>query len=219
MRGNDQGAMAAIVRENIKHWREVRGITQAGLAQMLDDLGRPIPVASVAKIESGDRRIDVDDLAAIAEALAIPPTSLIANTASRRVVATVGETLEAAKRAEFSLADYNRRRLDLAIAADDLWQEGDELDDTTRAQMMAVLHVGPLRLAMTYETDANPDAQRAVTVEEASAMLDSQTIPNDPLGTYMDSTRFRGEQEARLIVHAAMSEKGERADGERQEAP
>lgn len=52
-------------------------MTQAELSERLRTLGRAIPTASIGRMESGDRRIDVDDLMAISYALDVSPLSLL----------------------------------------------------------------------------------------------------------------------------------------------
>lgn len=79
VRGNDPGEASKRLRENIKRVRAERGMTQAALADELARVGRPIPLASIAKIEAGDRRVDVDDLVALAEALGAPFDQLLAD--------------------------------------------------------------------------------------------------------------------------------------------
>jgi transcriptional regulator with XRE-family HTH domain len=82
LRGNDAGPVGAAVAENVKRLRHAQRLTQADLAERLRELGRPIPLASVAKLEAGDRRIDVDDVAALARALRVPVSTLIATSAT-----------------------------------------------------------------------------------------------------------------------------------------
>ena len=52
-------------------------ITQGELSSRLEALGRPIPTASIGRLESGDRRVDVDDLMALAVALEVSPVALL----------------------------------------------------------------------------------------------------------------------------------------------
>lgn len=48
-----------------------------GLSERLETLGRPIPPLGLRRIEAGTRRVDVDDLVAIAIALGVSPASLL----------------------------------------------------------------------------------------------------------------------------------------------
>lgn len=52
-------------------------MTQAELAKVLANNDHPIPVSSIGRIESGDRRVEVDDLMALAIALGVTPVALL----------------------------------------------------------------------------------------------------------------------------------------------
>jgi len=68
-------ATGTAVARNI---RRLRGDMQyVKLAARLEDLGRPIPTLGLRKIESGGRRVDVDDLVALAVALEVSPETLL----------------------------------------------------------------------------------------------------------------------------------------------
>lgn len=47
------------------------------LAARLEELGRPIPTLGLRKIESYERRVDADDLVALAAALGVSPITLL----------------------------------------------------------------------------------------------------------------------------------------------
>jgi transcriptional regulator with XRE-family HTH domain len=67
------------VAEAIRRFRrgENQDITTAELSRRLTALGQPIPDTGITKTEKGDRRVDVDDLAAIALALGVTPNTLM----------------------------------------------------------------------------------------------------------------------------------------------
>lgn len=71
------GPLARQVARAVQRVREDRGVTYAELAERLADAGRPIPVLGLSRLERGDRRIDLDELVAIARALRVPPIWLI----------------------------------------------------------------------------------------------------------------------------------------------
>ncbi len=52
-------------------------MTQRDLSLRLGELGRPMLPTAIAKIEKGQRRVDVDDLVAIAVALNVAPSRLL----------------------------------------------------------------------------------------------------------------------------------------------
>lgn len=61
----------------MKRLREGRRLSYVDLSRRLDDVGRPIPPLGLRRIEAGDRRIDVDDLAALALALEVSPLAIL----------------------------------------------------------------------------------------------------------------------------------------------
>lgn len=69
--------MGAAVAANIRRLRRRRDLSQQQLAELLEKLGRPLRASAVMKIESGDRRVDVDDLVAFAVALNVPLAALL----------------------------------------------------------------------------------------------------------------------------------------------
>lgn len=73
----EKGHVAQSVATNVKAVRDRRGLSQQQLAARLGELGRPMQASAVAKIESGARRVDVDDLAALAVALNVAVARLL----------------------------------------------------------------------------------------------------------------------------------------------
>lgn len=72
---NPLGPTGEHVRANVAR---LRGRTQyKELAERLSALGRPIPPLGLRRIEAGERRVDADDLMALAVALGVPPNSLL----------------------------------------------------------------------------------------------------------------------------------------------
>ena len=65
------------VRENVGRIRKGRGMTQVDLAAALLATDRPLGVSAINEIENGARRVDVDDLTALAVALGVNPNALL----------------------------------------------------------------------------------------------------------------------------------------------
>lgn len=63
------------VRERIKELRG--GMQYKELSERLSDLGRPIAPLGLRRIEAGERRVDVDDLVALAVAFGVSPLTLL----------------------------------------------------------------------------------------------------------------------------------------------
>jgi 8-oxo-dGTP pyrophosphatase MutT (NUDIX family) len=65
------------VMANLKQLREARKLSYRELSDELTRLGRPVPTLGLARIERGERRVDADDLVALAIALRVNPTALL----------------------------------------------------------------------------------------------------------------------------------------------
>ena len=71
------GSTGDVVRQNVRTLREQRKMTYVELTETLDTLGRPIPVLGLRRLEAGERRVDVDDLIALAEVFGVTPSVLL----------------------------------------------------------------------------------------------------------------------------------------------
>jgi hypothetical protein len=75
--GNPLGPVGGNVMDNVRLIREGRGLSYARLSGRLSELGRSIAVLGLARIERGERRVDADDLVALALALDVNPAALL----------------------------------------------------------------------------------------------------------------------------------------------
>ncbi|MDF3144849.1 MULTISPECIES: helix-turn-helix transcriptional regulator [unclassified Streptomyces] len=57
--------------------RTERGLAQRELAARVTALGRPMTNTMLSRIERAQRRCDIDDLVALAQALRVPPLTLL----------------------------------------------------------------------------------------------------------------------------------------------
>jgi transcriptional regulator with XRE-family HTH domain len=71
------GPTGETVRANIRALRAARRLSQADVAAKATAAGRPCRRVMIAKIELGYRRVDVDDLTALAAALGVRPEQLL----------------------------------------------------------------------------------------------------------------------------------------------
>jgi transcriptional regulator with XRE-family HTH domain len=108
----DVGPDGRVVADNIKRIRHVREISLREMESRLRELGRPIHATGLVRIEQYQRRVDIDDLAAIAEVLGVPPARLLA--AGDYAEDMHRELLERLDRIERMLIDDGQRRLDPA---------------------------------------------------------------------------------------------------------
>lgn len=74
---SELGATGTTAAQNVKRLREQHGLSYAELSRTLEEIGRPIPPLGLRRIETGDRRIDTDDLVALAIALRSSPVTFL----------------------------------------------------------------------------------------------------------------------------------------------
>lgn len=74
---NELGAAAERVAANVKRFRFARRLTTVQLAAAVTAEGRQMYATTVTKIEKLQRRVDVDDLVALAAALGVDPVLLL----------------------------------------------------------------------------------------------------------------------------------------------
>jgi transcriptional regulator with XRE-family HTH domain len=73
----DAGPIGSAVAANIERLRESQNLSYAELSRRLDELGRPIAPLGLTRIRDQKRRVDVDDLVALALALDVSPATLL----------------------------------------------------------------------------------------------------------------------------------------------
>ena len=71
------GTTGETVRANVARVRNKLGFTLRDVADRLTDIGHPMAHNTVSEIERGARRVDVDDLMALAAALDASPAALL----------------------------------------------------------------------------------------------------------------------------------------------
>lgn len=74
----DPGPVARRVIDNVKRLRREQGLSLVALSTRLTELGHTIAASGIQRIESGKRRVDPDDLVALAAALDVAPVTLLA---------------------------------------------------------------------------------------------------------------------------------------------
>jgi transcriptional regulator with XRE-family HTH domain len=71
------GPIGVAVAQNVERLRESRNLSYAELSRRLTEKGRPIAPLGLTRIRDRQRRVDVDDLVAIALALDVSPATLL----------------------------------------------------------------------------------------------------------------------------------------------
>jgi transcriptional regulator with XRE-family HTH domain len=80
----EQGEVGHTVAAQVRRIRESERLSLQALSDRLAALGRPILPSGLSKIEQGTRRVDVDDLVALAAALETVPSRLLVNPERKR---------------------------------------------------------------------------------------------------------------------------------------
>ncbi len=70
-------ALTRAIGANLAHWRKEKGFSLAELAARMGQLGMPLNLNGINKIERGARGVDLDELVVLARALDVPPLLLI----------------------------------------------------------------------------------------------------------------------------------------------
>jgi transcriptional regulator with XRE-family HTH domain len=83
---SDLGPIGVNVANTVQQFRDERKLSYAELSRRLAGMGREIPPLGLRRIESGTRRVDVDDLIVLALALGVSPLALLLPTEDSRLV-------------------------------------------------------------------------------------------------------------------------------------
>lgn len=105
---NPLGPSGERLRRRIAQLREERGLTKKQLSERVAELGRPIPPLGISRLEAGTRRVDSDDLIALALALRVSVNALLLPTGgdgSTEVELTERASLSAAQAWEWADGD------------------------------------------------------------------------------------------------------------------
>ena len=67
----------AVAAERLRAIRKAQGLSLREVSERVTAAGWPLILTAIGKIENGDRRMDVDDLTALAAALGVTPATLL----------------------------------------------------------------------------------------------------------------------------------------------
>jgi transcriptional regulator with XRE-family HTH domain len=90
MDSNRIGPAGRVLAANLQMIRKRRKLTFAELSARTEEIGTPIPVLGLRRIERGERRVDFDDLLALAVALDVHPVNLMVPNVSDTVPYPIG---------------------------------------------------------------------------------------------------------------------------------
>jgi transcriptional regulator with XRE-family HTH domain len=162
--GEAGGCVAAAVALH----RQRRGWDQAHLAQRVTEAGRTMSASVLGKVESGTRRVDADDLVALAAALEVPPGRLLPGGADGDEPREVDPFEEAAGPGRVT-----------ARVLDDIAALGDLEDVGPTAPTLAAVAV---RLAREIDAPASPgNSLHSLSKELREVLADLRSLaPEEP---------------------------------------
>src|SRR6478609_8976584 len=105
------GPTGRTVQANIARLRTKVGMGFTEMSERLNDIGKPITPMGLRRIENGARRVDADDLFALAVVLGVSPATLLIPNADDGAEESIDPDVE---RLEFwlvALAPWKRREL------------------------------------------------------------------------------------------------------------
>jgi transcriptional regulator with XRE-family HTH domain len=169
------------VARNLAELREARGLTLRDLHVRLRDVGRPILPSGLHKIERGDRRVDVDDLVALAVALDVTPTRLLMPATATRKQMQLTPKVRGSERTVWAWAAGDE-------ALRDLWRRDTGFD---------------LERAMRFRLENRPDdPSSGVDFREMHKHVDVLV----PLTQAFNSARESGLPTKALIEHLQLNQ-------------
>lgn len=131
------GPVSRHVAANVLRFRTARGLSTTRLAATLKEIGHSIPATGITRIEKGERRVDTDDLVALALALNVSPVALL---------------LPPTEDSE-TLVDLTEN---VALRARDAWAWADGEEPHARVERDKYGHVLRFRLDSRPEWDRDP---------------------------------------------------------------
>lgn len=109
-RGNDLGPTGRRLAENLSETRRTAGVSTRELARQLEAVGRPIAATGITKIEAGGatgRRVDADDLVALAMVLCSTPNRLLLTPTSSAELVDLTDKVQEPQNRAWAWADGN----------------------------------------------------------------------------------------------------------------
>ncbi|MFC9766612.1 helix-turn-helix domain-containing protein [Rhodococcus jostii] len=143
---NPLGPIGELAAGNVKRLREHHRLSYAELSRRLIELGRPIAPLGLSRIESGERRIDADDLVALAITLHVSPLAIILPTESSKLTPD-GES-------------YDQR---------EIWEWGQGVDSLEHDR-------GDPTAQLAFLRESNPLLYATITAQQAEGKVNQNPI-------------------------------------------
>lgn len=95
----------AFIGKNVRRARNAREMDLKGLSAELTELGHPMGVSALSKLENGDRKVLADDLPFLAAALGVTPNVLLLGDGTREDGPAMSDPIRVAGKWEIPLID------------------------------------------------------------------------------------------------------------------
>lgn len=165
----EMGPTGDTVRANVERVRRARGLSYAELSRQLDEIGRSIPALGLRRIEAGERRVDVDDLIALAFVLWVDPAILLLPPIrGSEVMTRLTGVGPASTEDAWSWVTHGRS-----------WINGRHLDPEERAHNGERQAFWRTQVPRTVLTDGERARRREVWVEEQIERLERRRVEVD----------------------------------------
>jgi transcriptional regulator with XRE-family HTH domain len=109
------GPTADRVAKNIERVRKARQLNQKDVSALLKGIGRRMLPTVISKMERGERRIDVDDLVALALVLNVSPLTLLLPDDSSQEPVCLADDFQVQSRTAWQWAEGHRTAVDFAV--------------------------------------------------------------------------------------------------------
>ncbi|MFC7962699.1 helix-turn-helix domain-containing protein [Rhodococcoides kroppenstedtii] len=167
------GPTGDVVRANIASVRRERGYTLRQLSDRFGEIGRPMSNSSISQIETGSRRVDVDDLVAFAVALDVSPNALLMPQhydANRLIDAAGAPQVSAGLFWYFldGMRSLTTQSVDFVVRSQPPFLRPRSIPDPSKSRDM-----GPLRVARMMQTDGD-NVDCGVTIGVGNLLPDEQ---------------------------------------------
>ncbi|WP_019073235.1 helix-turn-helix domain-containing protein [Streptomyces hokutonensis] len=181
---------------NLVRLRQERGLSTTRLASRLEELGNPIPATGITRIEKGQRRVDADDLVALADAFNVSPTTLLLPPTYGDDLVQLTREHEVTSRTAWRWAEGHQTAMDWDAHPTANSVDGDPAIPTEayeREQEFAAQQTA-------YRALARPPAHRRVT-EHQAVYLASQLM--ELLGDLVASTPSADQADLAVLAQTA----------------
>jgi len=178
--GTDKvGPAGQRVAENVKR---IRGLLPVRtLSDRLSQLGRPILASGITKIEQGERRVDADDLVALAIALNVTPNRLLLPDHASQDPNEVGEVFLAPKISAPEWVAWSWAMGEEPLW-DTPWSEVPRSDVIERFRRENVRHEAP----STFTGPIESVEEHQETIDALKEVAEAGGIPLDDVGRLLD---------------------------------